>query len=67
MPDAGSVAAHCDGCGRPSTACAGCRWEYDPPRFCPTCGRRLAVVVSPAGHRARCKVHGQVAAGGTGA
>ncbi|HEU5150700.1 MAG TPA: hypothetical protein VFU19_09395 [Iamia sp.] len=60
--------AHCDGCGRPSAECPGCRQrEYDPPRFCPTCGLRLAVVVSPAGHRSRCKVHGEVAVAGPGA
>ena len=27
----------------------GCQWEYDPPRFCPKCGRRLAVLVTPDG------------------
>ncbi|WCO66078.1 hypothetical protein PO878_16380 [Iamia majanohamensis] len=57
--------AHCDGCGRPEGACAGCRSPHDPPRFCPTCGRRLAVVVTPTGHRGRCRDHGPVTAGGT--
>jgi hypothetical protein len=55
------VAAFCDGCGRPVAECAGCRWEYDPPHFCRTCGTRLAVSVTPAGWHARCKVHGPVA------
>lgn len=54
-------AAHCPGCGRPSTVCPGCLWEFDPPHFCAICGLRLAVNVSPNGWRARCKVHGEVA------
>ena len=54
------TAAFCDGCGRPSAECAGCRWEYDPPHFCAACGVRMAVNVSPNGWRARCKVHGEV-------
>lgn len=63
----GGAVAHCDGCGRPLAECPGCRQpQHDPPRFCPTCGLRLAVVVSPAAHRSRCKVHGEVAAGGLG-
>ena len=52
---------HCDGCGRPVAECAGCRWEYDPPRFCAACGTRLAVQVTPAGWRGRCKHHGEIA------
>lgn len=55
------AAAHCDGCGRPAAACAGCRRpEHDPPRFCPECGLRLAVLVTPTGHRSRCKEHGVI-------
>ena len=47
-------AAHCIWCG---TALAThpdkpCRRELDPPRFCPTCGRRLRVKVHPAGWEA---------------
>ncbi|WP_426572000.1 hypothetical protein [Aquihabitans sp. McL0605] len=53
-------AAFCPGCGRPVAECAGCLWEYDPPHFCPQCGTRLAVNVSPNGWRARCKAHGEV-------
>lgn len=52
---------HCTSCGLPSTACAGCGRELDPPRFCDRCGTRLAVRVSPAGYVGRCKHHGEVA------
>ena len=52
--------AFCDGCGRPSAECAGCRWAYDPPHFCARCGVRMAVNVSPNGWRARCKQHGEL-------
>ncbi len=51
---------HCPGCGRPNDQCGGCLWEYDPPHYCPRCGTRLAVNVSPAGWKARCKQHGSV-------
>jgi hypothetical protein len=57
--DASAAAAFCDGCGRQVAECAGCRWEYDPPHFCATCGVRMAVNVSPNGWRARCKQHGE--------
>jgi hypothetical protein len=53
--------AHCTGCGRLTSECSGCSRLLDPPRFCARCGTRLAVRVSPAGWRARCKVHGDVA------
>jgi hypothetical protein len=56
-----TAGAHCVGCGKPSTECAGCQWEYDPPRFCPRCGLRLAVSVTPNGWHARCKSHGDLA------
>lgn len=59
MSDA-TAAAFCDGCGKPSAECAGCRWEYDPPHFCARCGTRMAVNVSPNGWKARCKTHGEV-------
>jgi len=55
--------AHCVGCGRPVAECPGCRWQYDPPRYCPACGTRLAVVVTPTGHRGRCTRHGPVTHG----
>jgi predicted amidophosphoribosyltransferase len=57
----GSVAgSYCAGCGRLTDACAGCTRDLDPPRFCPQCGRRLTVAVSPGGFRARCRDHGDV-------
>ena len=61
MPEVGDGQAHCVGCGRLTSECPGCQWEYDPPRFCATCGTRLAVSVTPAGWNARCKHHGPIA------
>jgi hypothetical protein len=46
----------CTGCGSPG--CTGCGRALDPPRFCPACGRRLTVAVTPGGYRARCRDHG---------
>jgi hypothetical protein len=60
VPD-GSAAppgTHCTGCG--SVSCGGCGRPLDPPRFCPDCGRRLTVTVTPAGYRARCRDHGDL-------
>ncbi|MEJ7585683.1 MAG: hypothetical protein WKF43_16735 [Acidimicrobiales bacterium] len=57
-----TTAAHCTSCGRGESDCAGCARPLDPPRYCPTCGTRLAVVVTPVGYRARCRRHGPVAA-----
>ncbi len=54
--------AHCSGCGRTTSVCGGCGRQLDPPRFCPQCGRRLTVAVSPGGYRARCRDHGPVPA-----
>jgi dethiobiotin synthetase len=51
--------AWCRHCGRASGACDGaCARPLDPPRFCPRCGRKLAVQVAPTGHFARCRDHG---------
>ncbi len=53
--------SHCTACGRSTSACSGCGRELDPPRYCATCGTRLAVRVSPRGWIGRCKHHGEVA------
>jgi hypothetical protein len=50
-----SVTGYCTGCGKPSTECPGCGRALDPPRFCPECGRRMAVTVIPTGWTARCR------------
>ena len=57
----GDVARFCGYCGSASATCAGdCRRPLDPDRFCVRCGRRLVVSISPAGHHARCRVHGAI-------
>jgi hypothetical protein len=61
----------CDRCGGELTAadrelatadrhdaCAAAR-ALEPPRYCPTCRRRLKVQVLPIGWRAVCVEHGQ--------
>jgi predicted amidophosphoribosyltransferase len=53
--------SHCTSCGRPVAACPGCGRALDPPRYCATCGTRLAVRVTPRGWVGRCKHHGEVA------
>jgi hypothetical protein len=51
--------AFCVGCGRPSDECDGrCRRPLDPARFCPTCGRRMTVLVTPTRAEPRCRDHG---------
>lgn len=52
---------YCTGCGRPAADCpGGCSPELDPPRYCPRCGRRLAVTIVPTGVQARCRDHGPI-------
>ena len=43
--------------------CPGCRRPLDPPRFCPTCGRRLTVRVTPTHVHASCRDHGAAGSG----
>lgn len=51
--------AFCEGCGRPRAACDGsCLPPLEVPRFCPYCGRKAIVQVTPTGYRARCKRDG---------
>jgi hypothetical protein len=56
--------AYCRWCGKRAGAasCVGnaCRRPLDPPRCCPTCGRRLRVLVIPTGVTASCREHGEV-------
>ena len=55
------AAQHCTGCGLPVERCGGrCGRDLDPPRFCPTCGRRLTVYVTPGSFDAQCRDHGPV-------
>jgi hypothetical protein len=56
-------ATHCEWCGTAldQHPAAACRRELDPPRFCPSCGRRLRVTVHPTGWEASCRDHGPVA------
>jgi dethiobiotin synthetase len=56
-PDA---VTYCDRCGRPGVhdACLAAR-TLEPPRYCPHCGRRMVVQVTPTGWTARCVEHGE--------
>ncbi|MHB1854583.1 MAG: biotin synthase auxiliary protein BsaP [Acidimicrobiales bacterium] len=52
----------CTGCGRAVGRCprqGACRGRYEPPRFCGSCGVRMAVRVTPTGWMARCRDHGE--------
>jgi len=56
---------HCARCGEPDDTgdhvdCQE-RLELEPPRFCPQCGRRMVVQVTPLRWVANCSVHGQLA------
>ena len=49
----------CVGCGQPTTDCDGaCRRPLDPPRYCPHCGRRMTVLITPTRAEPRCRDHG---------
>jgi uncharacterized paraquat-inducible protein A len=47
-------APYCSGCGKPGGEHEGCRKITDPPRYCVSCGRKLAVQVLPTGYTAAC-------------
>jgi hypothetical protein len=60
------MAAFCGHCGLlldggAHEACAR-RLELEPPRYCPECGRRMVVQVTPDHWTARCVEHGQTTA-----
>jgi len=54
------VGPYCTGCVHTLLECAGCGRTLDPPRFCPQCGRRMAVQVIPTGWVARCRDHAEL-------
>lgn len=52
----------CPRCGTPETGLThdecGTALELEPPRYCPTCRRRLKVQIVPTGYSAVCSRHG---------
>jgi hypothetical protein len=55
--------SYCDRCGgelgtAPDHAACRAARALEPPRFCPSCRRRMKVQVLPAGWRAVCAEHG---------
>jgi len=57
---------YCDHCGHPLAqadgghtheACQAAR-ALEPPRYCPQCGRRMLVKVTPHAWSSRCSQHG---------
>ena len=54
----------CDLCGRAGVhpQCRAAR-ELEPPRYCPSCRRRMIVQVTPTGWSARCVEHGSTSSG----
>jgi hypothetical protein len=54
--------AYCARCGEPGEHPA-CRraLEWEPPRYCAQCRRRMVVQVTPTGWTARCSTHGELA------
>ena len=53
------LARYCVDCGCVETECAGSHGPLEAPRYCPTCGRRMAVTIIPTGHRSVCRTHGE--------
>ena len=61
---------YCDHCGGRSgtgdhSRCAKAR-EFEPPRYCGQCGRRMVVQVTPLGWSGRCARHGVITARAAG-
>lgn len=61
---AGAPDLFCRWCGHAAGECdqITCRRELDSERFCTTCGRRLRVLITPAGHSSSCRTHGPLPA-----
>ena len=61
----------CEQCGQERTAengdhsCVG-HAEFEPPRYCGQCRRRMVVQITPTGWSARCSRHGVVNSAGAG-
>ncbi|MEQ4305734.1 hypothetical protein ABNF97_30855 [Plantactinospora sp. B6F1] len=58
----------CDRCGEAAAtgshdACRAAR-EFEPPRFCASCRRRMKVQVLPSGWSAVCVAHGETTSAG---
>ncbi|WP_073258643.1 hypothetical protein [Cryptosporangium aurantiacum] len=56
------MSEYCGRCGEPldgreHDACVRAL-ALEPPRFCPSCRRRMVVQVTPVGWSARCSQHG---------
>ncbi|HUZ35216.1 MAG TPA: hypothetical protein VMV17_02705 [Streptosporangiaceae bacterium] len=65
MDDSPAFCDHCGqpaapGAGAPGTGHDGCREAraFEPPRYCPRCGRRMVVKVTPTGWSSHCSQHG---------
>lgn len=64
MMDRGVEAGFCSWCGGATDdgdhdACRRRLALVDPPRYCPSCARRMVVQVEPMGWTARCSRHGE--------
>lgn len=59
-----AAAIYCDRCGKPlrdggHERCARER-QWEPPRYCPQCARRMVVQIDPVGWWAKCSRHGEL-------
>lgn len=58
----------CGVCGEPATDDVHARCvavgEWEPPRYCPGCRRRMVVQITPTGWSARCSAHGTTTSAG---
>lgn len=56
----GALPRFCVDCGVRERDCRGGHGALEAPRYCPVCGRRMAVTIIPTGHRSVCRQHGEV-------